>query len=96
MLNWAEVYCGKLGIENTKGESIKGDPILLDAEQVETALLTLKGALGQRRSYYDVLMTRYRNRWMVETSADALRMSIARYRQIMNYAYRWLDGRLGK
>ena len=106
MRDWARVYAGREGPRCvTSAEilhrSVTPDPTptlssksIQRAGEVEEALKLLKTATGYRRTYWRVLMTRYRSNLVTEHASKRLRMSDRMYRQRMHDAYRWLDGRL--
>ena len=106
MKAWASVYAGRDGPRCVTSAEILHNSVTPDsrptlnadgvrqAAAVESALGVLKEASGHRRSYWAVLMTRYRSNMVTEHASKRLRMSDRMYRQRMHDAYRWLDGRL--
>ncbi len=103
MRNWARVYARWDGPRCVTSAEIihrqvtpNPDPTPNSerADKVESAVRILKQATGHRRTYWAVLMTRYRSGLINEHAAKRLRMSDRTYRQRMRDAYVWLDGRL--
>lgn len=90
--NWARWACGPL-VPTRFGPGERDDPIVADAERCEQALLRMQ---ERRARLYRAVMLRYRNRWMDETCAEAMKTDVRQYRAMLYRAFDWLDGQLSR
>lgn len=90
LTNWAMWACGKLATELRDGRAGL-QPVEDEARACEAALLDMQ---RERSKLYLAVMLRYRNRWCDDSCAAEMRCSVPTYRQLMQRAYAWLDGRM--